>query len=88
MKCIVCKSKEVKVFKIIEEKKYWKCPLCFAKFLDKSHHLDSFSEKNRYLEHNNHINDESYRSFLSKLSTPLENKLKKNDIGLEFDCGH
>ena len=88
MNCIVCKSNLIDVFKIIEEKKYWNCLSCSAKFLDKLHYLDPFSEKNRYLEHNNSIKDESYRNFLSKLSIPLENKLKKDDIGLEFGCGH
>ena len=79
MKCVVCKNKSIEVFKIIERKKYWKCSICFAKFLDKSHYLDSNSEKNRYLEHNNNIDDPSYRKFLSKLSIPLEKKLSAND---------
>ena len=88
MECVVCKNKSIEVFKIIERKKYWKCFICFAKFLDKSHYLDSNSEKNRYLEHNNNIDDPSYRKFLSKLSIPLEKKLSANDHGLEFGCGH
>jgi len=88
MECIVCKSKLVEVFAVIDEKKYWKCKHCYAKFLDKSHYLDHKLEKKRYLEHNNKIDNVPYRNFLSKLFIPLEKKLSKNDYGLEFGCGH
>ena len=53
MECIVCKSKIIEVFAVIDEKKYWKCKNCYAKFLDKSHYIDHKLEKKRYLEHNN-----------------------------------
>ena len=88
MKCIVCKSESIKVYKIIEEKKYWNCNICSVKFLDKSHYLDPISEKDRYLEHNNEIKDASYRNFLSRLLEPLKKKLSANAYGLEFGCGH
>jgi DNA-directed RNA polymerase subunit RPC12/RpoP len=88
MECIVCKSKLVEVFEVIDKKKYWKCKNCYAKFLDKSHYLDHKQEKKRYLEHNNKIDNVPYRNFLSKLFIPLEKKLSKNDYGLEFGCGH
>ena len=63
MECVVCKNNSAEVFKVIDKKKYWKCNTCLAKFLDKTHYLDSKSEKNRYLEHNNNIDDISYRNF-------------------------
>ena len=88
MKCIVCNNNSIEVFKIIDKKKYWKCNFCLAKFLDKAHYLNSLDEKSRYLEHNNEIKDVSYRSFLSKLSNPLKEKLSIDDKGLEFGCGH
>ena len=88
MECVVCKNNSTEVFKVIDKKKYWKCNTCLAKFLDKTHYLDSKSEKNRYLEHNNNIDDISYRNFLSKLSLSLEKKLSASDYGLEFGCGH
>ncbi|MEO2158184.1 MAG: class I SAM-dependent methyltransferase [bacterium] len=59
-----------------------------AKFLDKSHYLDPLFEKNRYLEHENRIDDETYRNFLSRLGDPLKEKLSQNDKGLDFGCGH
>ena len=88
MNCIVCKSDWVEIFKIIDNKKYWRCNSCLAKFLDKSHYLDPTIEKSRYLQHENRIDDNAYRTFLSRLSKPLKGKLSNNDKGLDFGCGH
>ena len=88
MSCIVCTSDSVEIFKIIEDKKYWKCNFCLAKFLDESHYLDPIIEKNRYLQHNNRIDDNDYRAFLSRLSKPLKEKISNGDKGLDFGCGH
>ena len=88
MNCVVCASKSVDLFKIIDKKKYWKCNFCLAKFLDKNHHLDFKYEKERYSQHNNRVDDTAYRSFLSKLSIPLIKKLSRGNKGLDFGCGH
>jgi len=88
MTCIVCKSDLVENFKVIDSKTYWKCNCCSAKFLDKSHYLNPALEKNRYLEHQNRVDDKDYRGFLSGLANPLKEKLSKNDKGLDFGCGH
>ena len=85
--CVVCKSELIELFKIIEDKKYWKCNFCQAKFLDEVHRLDLKEERNRYEQHNNKIHDEAYRSFLSKLAEPLKTKLSSGGSGLDFGCG-
>jgi 2-polyprenyl-3-methyl-5-hydroxy-6-metoxy-1,4-benzoquinol methylase len=88
MKCIVCKSKSVELFKTRDNKEYWCCDNCSAKFLDKKYYISMAEEKERYLEHNNEVNDENYRAFLSRLSTPLKERLSPNSKGLDFGCGH
>ena len=88
MNYIVCKSDSVEIFKIIDNKKHWKCNFCLAKFLDKSHYLDPIIEKNHYSQHDNRIYDGAYRNFLSRLSKPLKEKLSNNDKELDFGCGH
>jgi hypothetical protein len=70
--CIVCESKLIESFQTSDKKKHWKCLCCFAKFLDKKHYINSDIEKERYLEHENIIEDEGYRNFLSRLSIPLK----------------
>jgi|TARA_B110000196_G_C20915353_1_gene552607 2-polyprenyl-3-methyl-5-hydroxy-6-metoxy-1,4-benzoquinol methylase len=85
--CVVCRSRLIQPLETIEDKIYWKCNNCLAKFLDKAYQLDPDNEKSRYLQHNNDINDHSYRAFLSKLSEPLKAKLLPGDFGLDFGCG-
>jgi hypothetical protein len=59
-----------------------------AKFLDPSLYIEAGIEKERYLEHDNRIDDEAYRYFLSRLASPLKEKLSIGDKGLDFGCGH
>jgi len=87
MNCIVCKSDLVSVYKIIDSKKYWDCKFCFARFLDKDHYLELSLERERYLLHENRIDDKAYRDFLSKLANPLTEKLSKKSEGLDYGCG-
>ena len=88
MRCILCLDENVDLYIIIERKIYWKCNNCFAIFLDKKFYLDKESEKQHYLKHQNYIEDNNYQRFLSKLYTPLKYKLRKNDKGLDYGCGH
>jgi len=87
MNCIVCKSDLVSVYKIIDSKKYWDCKFCSAVFLDKDHRLEPALERERYLLHENRIDDKAYRDFLSKLANPLKEKLSKKSEGLDYGCG-
>ena len=88
MSCIVCKSELVSSFITKDRKTYWQCSHCSVKFLDQAFFIDEDTEKGRYLEHHNEIGDPAYLKFLSKLSEPLMAKLKPDDRGLDFGCGH
>jgi hypothetical protein len=88
MNCIVCNNQSAKSFQTSDAKTYWKCGNCLAKFLDPSLYIEAGIEKERYLEHDNRIDDEAYRSFLSRLANPLQKKLSVDDTGLDFGCGH
>ena len=88
MPCIVCKSELVISFITKDRKTYWQCSHCSVKFLDQAFFIDEDAEKGRYLEHHNEIGDPAYLKFLSKLSEPLMAKLKSDDRGLDFGCGH
>lgn len=88
MKCIVCKSYIAKSFEIVDSKKYWHCKFCYAKFLDSRYFLSHVDEEGHYLKHQNHIYDNGYRDFLSRLVNPLRSKLEGGDKGLDFGCGN
>ena len=87
MICIVCKSTNTETFAHFDHKKYWKCGTCKVIYLDKKFYLNSQDEYAHYLTHNNDIEDESYKQFLSKLMNPLINKLKEYSTGLDYGCG-
>ena len=67
MNCIVCNNQSAESFQTSDNKTYWKCGYCLAKFLDPGLYIEVGIEKERYLEHDNRIDDEAYRSFLSCL---------------------
>ena len=87
MICIICKQNKAAVFKNIKQKRYWKCNYCEAIFLDKEFYLSSDDEHKHYLTHNNDVNDERYKKFLSNLMLPLIGRIKLKSIGLDYGCG-
>ena len=86
--CVVCDSKLIESFKTSDKLLYWQCFSCEAKFLDNSFHINADAERDRYLEHENIVDDPGYRNFLSKLTKPLKEKLSSSSTGLDFGCGH
>ena len=85
--CVVCSSKRINKFETKDLLSYWACSSCKAIFLDEQFRVDEKEEKERYLNHENDINDLGYREFLSRLSNPLKEKLKPDAKGLDFGCG-
>jgi hypothetical protein len=89
MDCKVCRSEDTNYFVTKKDpKRYWRCNNCCAVFTDPSQYIDSKQEKERYLEHNNSIDDPDYRSFLSRVTNPLKKNIDKASKGLDFGCGH
>ena len=87
MICIVCKNQKAAIFTNIKQKKYWNCSYCEAIFLDKEFYLNSNDEYKHYLTHNNDVNDERYKKFLSNLMFPLIDRIKLKSNGLDYGCG-
>ncbi|NLX22382.1 MAG: class I SAM-dependent methyltransferase [Phycisphaerae bacterium] len=85
--CRVCRSGHVIPFQVIEGQDYWRCPTCAATFLDIAQLPDRPTERARYLLHENDPHDAGYRSFLSRLATPLLDKLPPGREGLDYGCG-
>ena len=87
MICIVCKNQKASVFTNIKQKRYWNCSYCEVIFLDKEFYLNSNDEYKHYLTHNNDVNDERYKKFLTNLMLPLIDRIKLKSIGLDYGCG-
>ena len=63
------------------------CAECDLVFVPPPFHVDTDSERERYLSHNNQIWDRSYRQFLGKLWRELYPKLAVGMSGLDFGAG-
>lgn len=70
--CPVCRSGAIEPFHAAEDRDYWRCAICEARFLDPRQHPSREAEYGHYLHHENDPADPRYRRFLSKLADPLQ----------------
>jgi len=82
MNCPLCKSESQP---LIEN--YFLCAHCDLRFLDSQKYLTPEKEKQRYLEHNNDINDLRYQEFVSPLVNEVKSHFGVNSKGLDFGAG-
>ncbi|MCF6321620.1 MAG: class I SAM-dependent methyltransferase [Rhizobiaceae bacterium] len=87
MICPVCLGSSTAKFAHIDEKIYWRCEDCQARFLDPVQRLSPGDEHAHYLHHENNVDDTSYQKFLQKAATPLLEKLAPHCHGLDYGCG-
>ncbi len=83
----MCRSSPVSPFGEVDRKTYWRCDHCDATFLEADHHPARQDELSQYLLHENHVEDPSYRRFLSKLADPVLQHLAPASEGLDYGCG-
>lgn len=66
---------------------YHHCKECDLIFLDPRFHLGSYEEHQRYLTHENDVQDAGYQDYLKPIvETVLEHQTPK-DLGLDYGCG-
>jgi len=85
--CLLCHSGQVSSFCICDDKSYWRCGRCHLTFVDVAERLTTQSEHTHYLSHENKIDDQGYRRFLSRLAVPLLERLHIGASGLDYGCG-
>jgi len=85
--CPVCRTAGPKPFVQLADLRYWQCDTCEARFLDPSQHPATAAEHAHYLTHRNDPDDPGYRRFLSKLATPLLDRIEPGSTGLDYGCG-
>jgi len=84
--CPLCETSSI-YYATFKERHYLKCINCFSLFLSEDCRLNESDEKNRYLEHDNDINDEGYRKFVSPLTNHVLKKYKMDSLGLDYGAG-
>ena len=88
--CRLCSEDNVSIFYLDNEnfdKIFFKCSDCNLIFVQQNSLPDTNVEKDRYLSHNNDLDDPDYQAFLSKLWNPLERRLENGSLGLDYGAG-
>lgn len=85
--CPLCNFKNSSVFFEKGKSTYIKCIECSGIFLEKSCLPDADTEVQRYLQHNNDVNDARYQNFVSPIVNRVLKKFSTNHHGLDFGAG-
>ena len=83
MKCPLCKNDlGLKI-----DRQYFQCINCMGMVRDERLALDASAERERYLTHNNDVNDPRYQKFTSPISDYILQHFQTGDKGLDFGSG-
>lgn len=75
------------IFYQYKKRLYHQCNNCYGIFVDQSLIPDNNTEKERYKEHNNDVNDLKYQQFVSPITEAILSSHNKEDQGLDFGAG-
>lgn len=64
--CLLCQHPHLKSLSCQDGRRYWECERCEYLFLDPSQRLALIAERERYLLHDNNLEDPSYFKYLRK----------------------
>ena len=87
MHCPLCNGRKTAPFHEDRRRPYLRCPDCALVFVPPAHYLARDAERAEYDLHRNRVDDEGYRTFLSRLALPLAERLAPGARGLDFGCG-
>lgn len=85
--CPLCLGDRILTFHQDKIRDYLRCQACQLVFVPGYQHLGLRQEKAIYDLHQNQVDDEGYRRFLSRLAAPLLERVPPNSTGLDFGCG-
>jgi hypothetical protein len=89
--CRLCRTNNTSIFYVDDDsnlgKVFFLCNDCKLIFVSIKLLPKPEIEKNRYLSHNNDVEDLGYQTFLSKLWNPMEKRLTKGASGLDYGAG-
>ncbi len=91
MKCPLCGSDNIAFYHADKKRRYQRCCQCQLVFVEPAYLINEEQEKAVYDKHENNVDDQGYRRFLSRLFEPMMERINagnKTDYkGLEFGCG-
>ena len=71
-----------------EKHRFYTCECCKGIFRAPEQIMNLEQEKNRYLLHQNHLEDQGYLTFASPILQAVRSEYQPGAEGLDFGCGH
>jgi hypothetical protein len=68
-------------------RRFFRCPVCRIIAVGQDDLPDRATERKRYLQHNNDVDDPDYRAFLARLWDPVRLLLSDGATGLDYGAG-
>lgn len=87
VRCPLCGSGACALYFEDARRRYIRCGSCGLVFVPEPYWLSPEEERAEYDLHENAADDPGYRRFLSRLTTPLLERLPPRQRGLDFGCG-
>lgn len=85
--CPLCNATTSRLFFRDKRREYLRCEVCALVFVPPEFYLSRDAERAEYDKHENEVDDEAYRRFLSRLFVPMNSSLVAQAQGLDFGCG-
>ncbi|QIE58007.1 class I SAM-dependent methyltransferase [Rasiella rasia] len=85
--CILCNNETIESYYKDNRHDFLKCTSCTSVFRNPLHYLDAAAEKERYLSHNNDINDTGYQHFVFPIIDAVARTFSSDKIGLDYGAG-
>jgi len=85
--CLLCHSIKTEQKCTIDNIVFLHCNNCQAVFKNPNHFLSAKAEKERYLLHQNNVDDKHYQKFVSPIVNAVQLNYSINDKGLDFGAG-
>ncbi|ORT51687.1 2-polyprenyl-3-methyl-5-hydroxy-6-metoxy-1,4-benzoquinol methylase [Vibrio sp. qd031] len=85
--CPLCHQPDSEFYHQDKRRIYRQCQRCQLVFVEPHFRLDADAEKACYDHHENDPYNDGYRQFLSRMSTPLCERINTDAKGLDFGCG-
>ena len=85
--CLLCHSESTAPFFEGNSQQFLKCSICGTVYRDPNQFISAEAEKERYLTHNNDIEDERYQQFVSPITSAVIKDYSCEAVGLDFGAG-
>lgn len=86
MRCSLCNNPTTEFYRE-EHRIFLRCNLCRGILLHPSCYITAEAEKERYLQHNNDVQDPRYREFVSPITRAVMAHFPATATGLDYGCG-